>query len=244
MVVVNSLPQLVDTLDYSTTGSIGSTIAFDSNSPQNEIAESDFPTNHPNLSRGPADLDDLTKSTENAQMSSVQFNNPGTLFSYSPSAESSSDSNATSNADVSFGSDSSPTDSYWLAFISPDERLPDNAGDDPKIAQELLIPEVVPEIGVPRGVLPNGADVTPPVPNSPNNDPSLDWTHVEQYPILDVNEAQHPPDCTKLKGYNPRTAMCCEAGPPRLQGSKQGEVNPQKSTRRKRCILCTLRVSP
>lgn len=251
--VVHSLPQLTDTLDQTLVPNSDTRIASNSDSDQNVIANFDFQPNLPNLSGSLADLGDLTKSTQNYQMSSTQPNSPAVLFSYNPpSSDISSDSNAPSNSDVSSSSaiqpDSEGTseskDSYDLTFLSPEDKQTDTNGEDQKIAQELFVPKAVdPEIGIPRGVLPNGADVTPPVPDPSNQDSDWDWIDVKPYTVTDPEEYKNPPDCTKLKGNNERMAMCCGEGAPMSSGQNPGsfKLNPRKTTRRGNCILCMLR---
>lgn len=116
--------------------------------------------------------------------------------------------------------------------------------EDSWIAQELLIPEggLVPQIGVPKVLPPTGTDVMPPVPDQ-QTPGEWDWVDEKPNTAVDPDEANHPPDCKKMKGNNPRTAMCCAGGAPRVQGSKNGEVDAVKSTRRRGCIMCKLRAS-
>lgn len=252
---VESLPQLVDTLNQPSGGSQDSTIAFNSDSTQNGITNSDFSTNPKNILGTSDDLADPTKSTENVQLPATLFNSPSTLLSYNlPSSELSTHSDDSSNPDISSGSGapSSPdissssviaSGSDDLPLTSPNQKLDDTAVEDSWIAQELFFPKggVAPQIGVPR-VLPPGADLVPTVPDS--QDPhEWDWIDEKPNTAIDADEANNPPDCKKMKGNNPRTAMCCAGGAPRVQGSKNGEIDPVKSTRRRGCVLCKLRAS-
>ncbi|MCJ1267014.1 hypothetical protein MMC22_006899 [Lobaria immixta] len=216
------------------------------------IAKSDFQTNPPSLSGSPTDSGDLTESTENFQMSFIQPNSPAALFSYNPpSSDTSSNSNAPSNWDVSSAiqpdlvGTSEPKDSYHLTFLSPEDKQTHTNEEEPegqKFAQELFLPEgVSPKIGIPRGVLPpSGSDVTPPVPgpDRTNHDPNWDYTDVKHhYTVEDEDEWKKPLDCTKLKGNNPRIAMCCSQGAPGTSGKGPPKLDPKKSTRRGKCIL-------
>lgn len=251
MAVVDSLPQLTDTLDQTFVENSDTRIASNPDLDQN-TAKSDFQTNPPNLSGSPTDSGDLTKSTENFQMSFIQPNSPAGLFSYNPpSSEISSNSNAPSNSGVSsaiqpdLDGTSESKDPYDLTLLSPDDKQTDTNGGDQKFAQELFLPKgVSPEIGIPRGVLPpSGSDVTPPVPgpDPTNPDPNWEWTDVKHhYTVEDEDEWKKPPDCTQLKGNNPRIAMCCSQGAPGLSGKGPPKLDPKKSTRRGKCILCML----
>lgn len=277
MAVVDSLPQLTDTLDQTFVENSDTRIASNPDLDQNTaksdfqtnlpnpygspadlvdltkpVAKSDFQTNPPNLSSSPTDSRDLTKSTENFQMSFIQPNSPAGLFSYNPpSSEISSNSNAPSNSGVSsaiqpdLDGTSESKDPYDLTLLSPDDKQTDTNGGDQKFAQELFLPKgVSPEIGIPRGVLPpSGSDVTPPVPgpDPTNPDPNWEWADVKHhYTVEDEDEWKKPPDCTQLKGNNPRIAMCCSQGAPGLSGKGPPKLDPKKSTRRGKCILCML----
>ncbi|MCJ1469435.1 hypothetical protein MMC07_008068 [Pseudocyphellaria aurata] len=264
---VDSFPQLIQPFDQNSVGSSDGPIAFNfnSDSPQdNAIGRFDSLTNPSNFWGSTAGLEDLTKSTENAQTSPVLSNDPALWLSYNlPTSEVSaapntpSDAevlaapNTPSNSDVSSGSvvpynanDSpKPPDSLTAndqTPISSVKEVPDTPGEDELVAQELVIPKggIFPEIGVPRGIIPSSSDVTPPVQDT-TVDPDLTWTHVEPYPRIE-GEEKHEPDCTQLKGHNPRKPMCCTKGPPFQRGSyKTGQsiLDLQKLTRRGNCDL-------
>lgn len=259
---VDSLPQLIQPFDQTLVGSPDSTIAYNPDSPQNAIGTFDSPTNPPNFFGSTAGLEDLTKSTETAQMSSVLSKNPATWFSYNlPNSDVSAAPNTPSNSDVSSGSvvsynaNDSPKSLDTLTSndqtpISSIKGVPDTPGEDELVAQEGVIPEgVLPKFGSPGGITPSGSDVTTPVPDSAISNPDWSYTDVERYPRID-GEENHEPDCTQLNGYNPRIAMCCTRGPPFIRGSYktsptgQSILDPTKLTRRGNCDLCTLRFSP
>ncbi|MCJ1424734.1 hypothetical protein MMC29_002622 [Sticta canariensis] len=260
---VDSLPQLIDTLDQPLGGSRDS--IFNSDSPQNGIPNSDFSTNSKNMFGSPDVLADPTKSTENVQLPAILSNSPTTLLSYDlPSSELSTNSDASSNSfissilsipsnpdissssstpsnpDISSGSGTPsnpdissssniPSGSDDLSLTSPDQQPTNTVVEDSSIAQELLIPKggLAPQIGVPRVLPPTGSDVIPPVPDSQTLG-EWDWVDEKPNTANDPDEANHPPDCKKMKGNNPRTAMCCAGGAPRIQGSKTGEIDPRK----------------
>lgn len=133
--VADSVPQLGDLLSQN---NLDSTIAFNSDSPHNEITKPDFTTNPTDLFGSSADPKDLTESTDNAQISSFFSNDLATLITYDP--------NAPSNPNGSPNSDATP--------LSPDKTLSGTTEEDPKIAQEVVNPleEVIPEtIPIPGG---------------------------------------------------------------------------------------------
>lgn len=141
--VADSVPQLTDLLDQNY---LASTIAFNPDSPQNEIAKSEFSTNPTDLYGSSADPKDLTESTDNAQISSFLSNNLATLVTYDPNAP----SNPNGSPDSIIPSHSDAT------LLTSDQTLPSTTEDDSKIAQEVVplnevLPKTVPGVAIPPG---------------------------------------------------------------------------------------------
>ncbi|MCJ1469075.1 hypothetical protein MMC07_007707 [Pseudocyphellaria aurata] len=247
---VECLPQLLVPSDYNVASGQDSTIAFNWNSPQTEIATSDLPTILPYQFGSIAGLEGL------AQTSSILPQNPANLFSYNPQTSVKSDA------------PSNPADSSSSAFVSSENGLPKLPGspavidtssqdssdpnsvyseqgptesdEDLRVAGlEFVIPKVVPELNIPKGgIIPSGSDVAPPVPNpNPNPGDSVDWTHIKPDDVLDDKEVEHKPDCTKLNFFNTRLAMCCNGGPPTLRGTRGTKLDLKKIGRRSGCVL-------
>lgn len=166
--VADSVSQVNDLLNQN---NLDSTIAFNPDSPQNEIVQSAFSTNPTDPVGSSADWKGLTQSTEHAQMPSVLSDSLATLMTYDP--------NAPSNPN---GSPNSVVPSNPDATL----RAPDTTEGDQEIAQEVIPSEGVIPKTVPGAAVPSGGDII--------LAPGDRWQDVRPGDIIEANPDTVEPD--------------------------------------------------